>query len=373
MSYIFIVIPSLGAGGAEREALILSGKLQSAGFGIEIVILCRTDKPLYQLPPSILITSFAASRVIYAMPAFLLHCRKTKPDIIISFGDRLTVYFGLFSSFLPRGTKLIAKEITVKQPAMSLLRYSVFKCGYQIVWKFLYNRFAAVVCQSPQLRNGLISACGITRGKSLKEKICVISNPVDIDYIRERSNESNTVPISSAIPYILAIGRLDEVKRYNLLLEAFALCAEKNIQLIFAGSGSQQHMLEKLTFKLQIKDIVHFVGFTPNPFPLVKHALCTVFTSRFEGMPNGALESLCLGTPVIAFNCPGSFCEIIEDGENGFLVPDGNIPMLSEAILKALDYSFDCERIKKTAEMKYNADVITGKYILLFRKVYDDR
>jgi len=65
---------------------------------------------------------------------------------------------------------------------------------------------------------------------------------------------------------------------------------------------------------------VGFEGFKKDMIPYYLSAKATVLTPLYEGFPNVLVESITLGTPAIAFNCPSRPSEIIVDGINGFLV-----------------------------------------------------
>lgn len=129
-------------------------------------------------------------------------------------------------------------------------------------------------------------------------------------------------------PYIITVGRLDisNVKQIDVLLYCYAksILPIKGIKLVVIGDGVLKNDLVSLAKKLNIEDLVEFKGFLPNPYPYIKNALFTTLTSKYEGLPTILIESLMLGTPVVAYDCDSGPKEIIQHEINGLLVENQN-------------------------------------------------
>ncbi|PID34177.1 MAG: hypothetical protein CR976_01655, partial [Thiotrichales bacterium] len=159
-----------------------------------------------------------------------------------------------------------------------------------------------------------------------------IYNPVSEESIRLAAAEPVEIPILSQC-YMIAVGRLEQVKRFDRLLEAYArsgVCDE--IDLVILGQGGLYESLQQKAAELGLSGHVIMPGYVSNPFPYIKQALFTVLSSDHEGFPMVLIESLCLGKPVISTNCPTGPGEIIEDGRNGLLVPVNDTWALAAAI-----------------------------------------
>lgn len=122
---------------------------------------------------------------------------------------------------------------------------------------------------------------------------------------------------------ICAVGRLDEQKGYDVLLEAFSRFAKKHPQhtLEIYGEGPLRKQLEQQIIALGLQDWVTLHGSVPNVMFEVADAGMFVMASRFEGMPNALMEALACGIPCVCTDCDFGPDELITNGENGMLVP----------------------------------------------------
>ena len=132
----------------------------------------------------------------------------------------------------------------------------------------------------------------------------------------------------------MAAGTLTRQKGFDLLIQAMASLVKirPEIHLTILGDGPEKNNLENQIRSLDLLDSITLAGFQENPYPYFYHADLFVLSSRWEGLPNVVLESLACGTPVVAFDCPGSLGEIFDDPSQGTLVPVGNVEALVIAI-----------------------------------------
>ena len=87
------------------------------------------------------------------------------------------------------------------------------------------------------------------------------------------------------------------------------------------GEGPKAAEARELARKLDCTDVLDLAGWTDAPFEKITQADLLVLPSHYEGLPNVIYESFMCGTPVFATDV-GALADQIEDGRNGWLVPD---------------------------------------------------
>jgi len=123
---------------------------------------------------------------------------------------------------------------------------------------------------------------------------------------------------------ICAVGRLNEQKGYDILLEAFRKfrIAHPEHHLHIYGEGALQKDLEAQIAQAELSDHVTLHGSVPNVMFEVADMGMFVMASRYEGMPNALMEAMACGLPCVSADCDFGPGELIRNGENGILVAE---------------------------------------------------
>ena len=137
---------------------------------------------------------------------------------------------------------------------------------------------------------------------------------------------------------VLGLGRLTATKRFDhaLAIMARVLTEVPDARLVVHGRGVDQPRLQDLAQELGIADRVHFAGYTKDPHAAMARATCLLVTGRREAMPLTQLECLAAGTPVVVYDVRYGPAEIVRDGIDGFVVPDGDVAAAADAVVRLL-------------------------------------
>ena len=178
-------------------------------------------------------------------------------------------------------------------------------------------------------------------------------------------------PADGTSRLIVAAGRLDRVKRYDLLLDAFATVARHHPdwQLRIYGHGDQAEDLRARSEQLGLHNRVRLMGtHTPIDAELVKGSIL-VSSSDLESFGMTIIEAMTCGVPVVSTACRFGPPEIITDGVDGLLTPPGDAPALAAAIESLItDPARRAELAangRRTAQ-DYTPDRIARRYEQLF-------
>jgi len=161
-----------------------------------------------------------------------------------------------------------------------------------------------------------------------QEKIEWIPNGVDVARFRVRQDKDEdktecrkkfSLPESGLL--VGSIGRLDELKQYGILLDAFGGLASRfpSAHLALLGEGPKKENLIRQAASLGIADKVSFLGHRSNPEDFLAALDIFALPSRFEGMSNVVLEAMATGLPVVCGYLP-CHLEVFEPEREGILV-----------------------------------------------------
>ena len=175
---------------------------------------------------------------------------------------------------------------------------------------------------------------------------------------------------------IISVGRYSYEKGYDYLLQAWASiqdqCGEWRLDVY--GDGDQSSY-DKLIDKLKIdRNRCALNPATQGIQKKFEESAIAVCSSRFEGFGLVIIEAMACGLPVVSFDCPWGPRSIIQNGKNGFLVENGNVDKLAEAMLKlVLDKDLRSEMGKnaKINVQRFSIDEIANKWKALFEEVVD--
>lgn len=163
----------------------------------------------------------------------------------------------------------------------------------------------------------------------------VVHNGFDFEKMQALATNA---PSSLQLPekFIMAAGRPDRTKRFDVLLDAYAKCVSKETHaLVIFGDGRGLAKLKEQARQLGIADRVMFSGFVTPLLSVYPLADLYVLSSDIEGLPTVIIESLVMGTPVVATDAGGA-CELMRGDLQEFVSARGDAEALARNIDKAL-------------------------------------
>ncbi|RSX56690.1 glycosyltransferase [Bifidobacterium samirii] len=184
------------------------------------------------------------------------------------------------------------------------------------------------------------------------------------------------VPSPRGSGLAIAVGRLVLQKDFDRLLRIWATieAVDDAWELAIVGSGPQRDHLTRLADELGLSR-VRFVPATDDVEAWYDRASLLLMTSRYEGFPMVLLEAQSKGLPVVAFDCDTGPAEIIDDGANGYLIPQDDDALFAERTL-TLMRSRDLQDRFATAALERSRDhrmaPIRSRWIDLIESVASD-
>jgi len=170
-------------------------------------------------------------------------------------------------------------------------------------------------------------------------RITVIPNGIDPSRLARGGGAGlrATLGIRADAPVVAVIGRLVRDKGHRDALSAFSLVRDSlgDARLIVVGSGKLEAELRAEASRAHPDGAVSFTGHLDDVSAAIEAADVVLVTSLREGMPHVVLESMALGTPVVATAVAG-IPETIEHGRSGLLTPPGAPADAARAVVSVL-------------------------------------
>jgi len=325
---VLVVISSLGGGGAERVVTDLCEYLAKEGRHVTLLTLSGEDKDVYRLSNRVSRVRIEIRRtsnsIFQTLRNAVWHIQKIKltiqscqPDVVISFIDQtnVRVLLSLINTNIPA---IVSERI---HPA-----YHDIGKIWKIARRLTYPFAQALVVQTSDVRDWA--------SKYYKQKcIYVIPNAFRSQRFGNMTRSKTSLLKPSLI---LAVGRLNRQKGFDLLIEAFrrSELAEQNWHLAILGEGPERDALESQINSASFNNAVSLPGFVQHIAEWYAKADMFILSSRYEGFPNALLEAMQYSLPCIAFDCPSGPSDIIDHGKNGLLVPPQNLEALKNALIQ---------------------------------------
>jgi glycosyltransferase involved in cell wall biosynthesis len=363
MYKIALVATNLAGSGAEKVVLNLARMFEKKGNEVHIFLL--EDMISYETG-GLNIHTLSKKRDLYKMfkglGDYLLAIRlKRKMETLCTTGER----FDLILSNLPAADRVVSMADLPHTYYLIHTAYSMEIEEFHARKKHnraqkkerLYHRLYRdkdLIAVSHGIKEDLDSMRVAYRSCE------VIYNPFDFETIRKMADEKSEIAIEGE--YLLSASAFRPVKRYDVLLEAYSQLTDAPPLKLLCNPAPE---LEKLIEKFNLTKKVEILGFTSNPYPVIKQAKMLILSSEREGLPTVLIEALILGTPVVSTDCKSGPSEILTGELHKYLAKVNDSMDLSNKIQQCLN-----DEVIMTEEYlgKFDAASIYHQYIRLKQK-----
>ncbi len=343
---ITLVIASLGGGGAERVASGMANYWAERGREISLLTMCGSHlSSHFDLHPKVLRHDLGTKPSCRSMPdqrslslllGTLHSCSQAEQSAFISDFNRILALREALINLRPRtiisfidvtnirtllATQGLGLPVIISEHCDP--HYNNIGAGWEGLRRLMYPQAKYLTVLTEEAAPYF---SGFMDGR-----VRVMPNPIP-NAARLAHNQTETR--HKAGRTLLAMGRLAYEKGFDLLLQAFALIAERQPAwcLQIWGEGQLRSQLEHCASALGLRERVQFGGFTKSPFEVMRQADLFVVSSRCEGFSNVLAEAMACGLAVVSFDCPSGPRHIVRDGIDGRLVQAQDVPALAATL-----------------------------------------
>lgn len=198
-----------------------------------------------------------------------------------------------------------------------------------------------------------------------QEHICVIPNANTFSPIRTAALDAKKV---------IAVGRYSYQKGFDRLIDAWRIVAKTcpEWQLEIVGEGDEKVALQNRIDRYGLAEQVKLMPATSAIEEVYLGASVMALSSHYEGLPMVLLEAQSFGLPIVAFACQCGPKDIVENGETGYLVPEGNVEQLAERLVNVMTNETlrkAMGRRAKEASHRYDEDRVMKQWIDTFKSL----
>ena len=344
---IALLVGSLSGAGAEKSVLVLAESLAALGVEVHLIVLKN-------------IFDYTASDKIHIWCAEVLHHNKRKAmQIIAGQLHDLDLFVTSRAEFYHCQIRCLKRYCWVHITPTAWIkpykmRFRVWLKKLQLYIKFRTKKLLVV---SHGVKTDLVHNLGIKA-----TDVQVLHDAYDFAGIRADAEANINLPQQIKNNYIICVGAFIARKRHADLFDAFARLEDKSVHLVLIGKGPLEAALKQQAQALNIAAKVHFIGWQANPYAYIKNAKISVLTAQAEGMPRSLIESIIIGTAVVATDCPSGPNEILSDQYVSQLVPVGDVQAISRAIDSTLRHPIVIPEAKISG---FDSRLIAARYVQL--------
>jgi glycosyltransferase involved in cell wall biosynthesis len=356
---LLFVIDSLNSGGAERSLVSLLNTLPRDRYDIDLYLTSKVGLYLPLVPDYICIKQikFLEGKLLAKLFLFMFSIYLRIGKLLSYFGFKSKLHGAqknwlfnkhyyeaidgefdvafAYSQGFP--TYFVSQKVKARRKLAWIntdYRLARYNSGFD---KKFYANFDTINLVSPEA-----AEIFKTIFPKFSLKTIVIRDIISSKMILKMSKDESRILIANPILKILTVGRIVDVKGYDLAIEAAYILKERGFDFIWMviGEGPLEKRMKQLVVELKLENHFKFLGTFINPFPIFKQCDIYCQTSRFEGYGMAIAEAKILNKPVVSTNF-----EVVHDqlknrynglivSKNGQAIADGILELNDNLVLR---------------------------------------
>lgn len=348
---ILYVITELFRGGAEKNLCYLARALREK-YRVGVVCLYgegRIAEELREAGVDVRCIEFRRPWQLYRIRRLIKHIREFQPDILHTFLFHANIV-GRYAGWRS-GVPVVISSVRVAERER---RYHL------TVDRWTNGLVDMEVCVSKAVERFTTEEAGIP-----ESKLAVIPNGIDV-------SAYEIEPFPGGQPVVTFVGRLHAQKGVDILIRAAGKILRNIPGTTFSivGEGPEKKALRNLAAREGVSEHIRFTGFVGNVGRVLAASHLLVLPSRWEGMPNVALEAMACARPVVASNVDGC-SELVADGKTGLLISPEDPDALADAVLEILQSPERAKAMGQAGRSRVEKEFGVSKMANAYEELYE--
>ncbi len=373
MKIVYCILGTFNSGGMERVLTNKANYLVQEGHEVTIITSDQKSRPNYfPLDPRVKQIDLGINYTDYVDQKFLkkfFEYRRLRKkhalalrEALFHIGPDITIsMFDYEASMLPKINDGSAKVIEIHFSRYKRLQYGR-KGIMGLVDRYLNGRDQNIVIQY--------------------DRFVVLTEEDkgywgDLDNIEVIPNANSFEPHSTAglnEKRVIAVGRYDFQKGFDDLIQIWRLVHQEvpEYKLDIFGKGPLEEEYKTLIQELGLQNTVFLRAPVKDIASEYLKSACVVMSSRYEGLPMALLEGQVCGLPMVSYTCKCGPKDIISDGVNGFLIPEGDKELFASRVVQVLkdeDLRKEMGKNAKAMSDRFSEAEVMQKWLNLFNRL----
>lgn len=352
MKRILFIIEHLDSNGAERSLIDLLNQIDYRKYYVDLLLIQKLGDSIDEIPKQVHVHLHSLNNAFGAFIPCTIKaiCRMDFFSLVFRIIYMIAVRFGWRKLTL---AKALFPDLRNEYDAVIAYRHSIctdfaaylFNAKKRIGWWHhgmapeSSDHLARINQAYSEMTNVVaVSECSAEIVKkcfpNAREKLCIIPNMICVNELeRKAALGFEITQKQKGKTCIVSVGRLDIEKNMTFCVEVGKELYRRGVEFkwFMIGDGQEKNRIEQMIKDYKLESCFSVTGRLTNPYPFIKQADIFFHPSLVESQGIAILESMALGTPVVAVDSLGPK-EYIQNGTNGILIS----PNVSEAATKII-------------------------------------